>query len=633
MAATLASLFLESTQRHARQPALKVKAGNAYRSISYRDLHELVTALATGLMDLGIGPGDHVALISDNRLEWIVSDLAVVCTGAVDVPRGSDTPVDELRDILSHSDAVAALVEDEAQLRKVQACRKDLPALRHIVVLDEAYRPEPGSGVLTFDRLLQRGRALRAKGNRAFEERAARVQPQDLATIIYTSGTTGRPKGVMLSHANIMHNVRVLPALCDLGPGDRFLSILPPWHVYERIAEYLALASGASTAYTTRRTLAEDLLLERPTHLASVPRLWETLYTRILAKVRQESRLKQALFHRLLKASLAYRRAYRLLHGGWPTFREASRLAQHLQRRRAQATLAALAPLHRLAQPLFAAIRERTGGCLRTPVSGGGALPAYLDDFFDAIGIPIHEGYGLTETSPVVCVRPYGRDVIHTVGPPLPETQVKIVDAEGREVPRGQQGRILVRGPQVMMGYYKDPGLTSQVLDSQGWFDTGDLGRLSLEGCLAITGRAKDTIVLRGGENVEPEPLENKLCESPFIAQAMVVGQDRKVLAALIQPDFERLQEEAAGRGWPTQERQALLEHPQVQALYRSEIRKLVSPETGFKPHERIARFHLVPEEFRVGEELTHTLKKKRSVIARRYAREIEALYRDDTLG
>ncbi len=633
MPQTLNAMFLESVAAHGDRPAFKARDHETYQPITYGALYELVRALGTGLLDLGIRPGDHVALFSDNRLEWIVSDLAVLGIGCADVPRGSDSTAEEFRYILAHSDATATLVENEALLKKLLSASGGqgpaLPNLQALVVLDEAFAGSPDKRVHPFDAVLRRGRVLLERGHKGFDTYCKEVRPDDLATIIYTSGTTGEPKGVLLTHANFLHNVRVATPLLQVVPDDRFLSILPSWHAFERIAEYIALRAGASTAYTSPKTLADDLLLERPTVLVSVPRIWEGVYQKVLKKVREESPFKRAVFEQLLGASRRHAWARRVLEGRETCYEDSGALLTTLKRQTARATLLATTPLNLVAQRAFAAIRAKTGGCLRLAVSGGGALPRHIDEFFDTVGITILEGYGLTETSPVVSVRIPGREVLGTVGPPLPETEVKITDEKGRSLPRGTQGIIKVRGPQVMPGYYKDPKRTAQVIDPEGWFDTGDLGRLTLTGEIAITGRVKDTIVLLGGENVEPAPIEAKLTESPYVAQVMVVGQDQKSLAALLVPRLETLAEWAAGQGLAFKEPVDLLRREAVRELYKAEIRRLVGLETGFKPFERVARFRLLSEEFRVGEELTHTLKMKRNIIAKKYARLIREMYEE----
>ncbi len=467
--------------------------------------------------------------------------------------------------------------------------------------------------------------ALIEKGDEGFEQALLAVRSTDLATVIYTSGTTGEPKGVMLSHRNLMHNMEILPGWLQIGSEDRFLSILPPWHIFERMAEYIAIASGASTAYTNIRTFASDMALEKPTFIASVPRIWEGIYSKVMAKMEKEPEKKRKIFFTLVNVSKKYNRARRVLQNLDTVYEEIPPLIRAGRKLGALLRVILTWPLYAFAQKKFAAIRARTGGELRAAISGGGALPPYVDTFFDAVGIKLIEGYGLTETSPVVAARTFDGLVLGTVGPPVPETEVKIVNGEGEEVPWGEMGIVKCRGPQVMEGYYKKPGETAAAIDEEGWFDTGDLGKMTVRGELTLTGRAKETIVLMGGENVEPTPIEDSITECPFISQVMIVGQDRKTLGALIVPDFSALGDRGGLEGKDAAE---LCSSEAVQALIRDEVRRLVSEDRGFKNFEKINRISLLCKEFSLGDELTHTMKKRRNVITEHYADTIEEMYR-----
>jgi long-chain acyl-CoA synthetase len=631
MAQTVSQAFLETVRRWPDRPALRVRDGERFRSIPYRELHERVQALGTALIDLGLRPGDTLGLIADNRPEWILCDLSCVCIGVPDVPRGSDSTAKEIEYILGHADTVGAFVEDARQLAKVLAFRTRLPRLRFLVVMDPAWAGPAPEGVLRLEELCGRGRTLVAGGDRRFAEAAGRVGPDDLATIIYTSGTTGEPKGVMLAHRNIMQNIETVPPLLDMSHEDRFLSILPPWHVFERIVEYACVSIGASQSYTGIRTLGADMVLEQPTLMASVPRIWEGIHGRVMATLAKEPAAKQRIFHLLLGVSKRFVLARKVLQGKDALFHRPSAPARAAQLLGALATVLLLLPVYLFAQKKFAPIRARTGGRLRAAVSGGGALPPYVDHFFAAIGVTLCEGYGLTETSPVLNVRDFAHLVLGTVGPPIPGTEVRIVDEQGRDVPPGEKGVILCRGRQVMVGYHKRPEETARVLSADGWFNTGDLGRLTVRGELAITGRAKETIVLSGGENVEPTPIEDAVTESPYIAQVMVVGQDRKHIGALVVPALDAVREWLRSQGVAEEmigDAEAVCGREETHTLIRDEIRRLVTEEKGFKYYEKIPRFRLLPREFAVGDELTHTMKKRRNVIAERYADQIEGLFR-----
>jgi long-chain acyl-CoA synthetase len=624
MDVTVAKVFQETSRIHHDRPALKIKKDGAYHAVTYGEAYERVRAVGTGLQSLGIGPGEKIGIISDNRPEWLICDLACICIGAADVPRGSDSTAQEIDYILSHSDAVASFVENAAQLEKVLSLRTRLPNIRFLVVMDPGYDGPAPEGVYRLEEIEEKGRELLRGGDKGFEEALVAIKATDLATLIYTSGTTGEPKGVMLSHRNLMQNIEALPAWIGIGETDRFLSILPPWHIFERMVEYIVIASGASLAYTSIRTFVEDMALEKPTYLPSVPRIWEGIYSKVMAKIDGEPEKKRKIFHALVGVSLKFVKAKKVLQGRDTLWARESSPARSVTWLRSLLRVVLTYPLYAFAQKKFAPIRGRTGGKLRAAISGGGAIPPYVDDFFAAVGITLLEGYGLTETSPVLAARTFDRQVLGTVGLPLPETEIKIVDEKGEELPYGEKGFVKCRGAQVMEGYYKKPEETARVIDDEGWFDTGDLGRMTIRGELSLTGRAKETIVLLGGENVEPTPIEDCITESPFISQVMVVGQDRKALGALVVPHFEALRERGGLGGRSPEE---LSSHEAVQALVRDELRRLVSEDRGFKSFERISRYRILSREFSPGEELTLTMKMRRNIIAERNASLIEEMY------
>jgi long-chain acyl-CoA synthetase len=475
------------------------------------------------------------------------------------------------------------------------------------------------------------GEGLRVGGDRRAEDRIAGVQPEDLYTIIYTSGTTGVPKGVRLSHRSIISQVRNLPFA--LGPEDRALSILPVWHIYERVFEMLSVSSGLHTYYTTLRHLGEDLKAARPTIMASAPRLWEGLHRRILTTVEKAPPIRRALFHAARLSSHAVRRAEDFLRGrkvdltGRPLPVSLLLGAFH-----ATVWLVFILPFLLLDAIVLKKLRAIVGGCFRGTISGGGALPPHVDEFFNDIGIPVLEGYGLTESGTVLAVRTWDRLVIGTVGPAFPGTEIRIVDpvtaailypdTTRRDLGRGRRGEIHAKGPQMMSGYHKDPEKTVQVLRG-GWLSTGDLGLVTYNDCIKIVGRCKETIVLLGGENVEPLPIESKLLESPLIDQCMVVGQDQKQLGVLAVPSVAGF----AAAGVEAADCASLASRPEVREKIQKEIRRLVSGETGFKPFERIGAVDLLEKPFEIGDELTMTFKLKRHVITEKYAHGIKAMF------
>lgn len=629
MADTVSGMFQQVVGQHGGRPAFRYRAGEQFASITFLELATRVEALATALLDLGVTPGQRLGLVSDNRPEWILCDLACISIGAPDVPRGSDSTVREIEYILGHADASAVFVEDARRLERIAPLRARLPGLRFLVVMDPDWSGPPAGDVHRLADLLERGRALRAGGDRRLEAARALIRPDDIATIIYTSGTTGEPKGVVLAHRNLMQNINVLPGHLQITHEDLFISLLPPWHIFERMVEYTAMAAGACQSYSCIRTLGADMASEKPTFMASVPRVWEGILGRVTANIAKEPAAKQRVFGLLLGASKRYTAASKILQGRDTLYEAPSPAARLVTVMRALLTVATLAPVYAFAQKKFAAIRLRTGGRLRAAVSGGGALPPYVDEFFAAVGITLLEGYGLTETSPVLAARTFDRLVLGTVGLPLPGTEIRIVDEQGRDLPQGQKGIVLCRGGQVMLGYHKRPEETAKVLSPDGWFNTGDLGRFTIRGELSLTGRAKETIVLLGGENIEPSPIEDALKESPYLSQIMVVGQDKKHLGALIVPNFETVRDWLAAQGAAGgTSPEELCRREDVHALVKKELHRLMTEERGFKYYERIPRFALLSQEFAVGDELTQTVKLRRTVITERRADQIASLFR-----
>jgi len=626
---TLTEVYRIAAERFRGRPAFasKNKDGD-YVPISYDKLYDTGLNLAEGLISRGLEAKEHVGLLSDNRLEWIIADYGVLLAGAADVPRAADVTPDEIEYILGHCDARFAFVESLSVLDRVESVRQKLPKLEFLILLDPNLKAP--AGVLSLNSLIEEGAALRKGGSSRAEERAASVSPDDLFTLIYTSGTTGLPKGVQLTHANMCSQIRNLPF--PLEPDDSALSILPVWHSYERVFEMVAIGNGVCTYYTSLRSIAPDLQKVKPTVMASAPRLWENLYERMLSKIKTSSPIKQLLFQTAYASTREVQRA-RLFFKGQELDVEGRSLAANLRLalRRIVGLLISYIPCKLLDAIVLKKLRDVVGGNFRGTISGGGALPPHVDEFFNFVGIPVLEGYGLTETAPVLAVRTWDDLVIGTVGPIWPETEVRIVDLNSgailhpdRKAKRfgsGRKGEIHVRGPQVMRGYYKNPEATDAVL-RDGWLNTGDIGMMTFNGCLKILGRSKETIVLLSGENIEPTPIENKLCESPLISQAIVVGQDAKHLGALIYPNVEEFQKLGINASCAGD----LDGRQEVIKVLSPEIRKLVSGETGFKPFERIAAWRVIPKGFEVGDEMTRTFKLKRHVIHEKYADEIRGI-------
>ena len=628
MGQTLIALLQESVVKYASLAALKTRnPDDSFQTLTYAELYSAVKELGTGLIAIGLIPGVHVAILAENNQDWLITDLAILGCAAVDVPMSTRASDREIEYVITQSDCEIAIVENASVLSRLLAMRKRLPRLRKIVVMQfTGSKPQAGIGeervlIYTWEDVLKKGNRKIARGDRQFDLRAASVTAADAATLLYTSGTTGKPKGVMLSHGNVMHNVANVHASINPAPGAVWLSVLPVWHTFERTVEYCSLSFGGTIAYSqpSEWKIFDDLRVLKPNYLVIVPALLELL-ARSLEK---RLGIHQALFIRFEKFYLVFSG---FILGRYPRFRREERLLEIFA---AVLPLVLLSPLKLASHFLLRGkVKSLLGGSLKAVVCGGGPLPAYLDRYFAAIGINVLEGYGLTEASPIVAVRVERFPVLGTVGRPLPHTEIRIVGENGEILPPGHKGSVRVKGPQVMMGYYKDPVATRQILSPDGWLDTGDSGLLTIDGNLVITGRMKHTIVLRSGERVEPEPIEMVVQESPYIQEAVVVGDSRDTLGLLIVPNMDSLRRLAELRRIPAGDEKELVTNPAVYRFFQEEVQaRLVNSGIHF-PGGKAARIALLPDRFEVGRELTRTLTKKREVITHLYAGVIERLYR-----
>ena len=589
---TLNQLFLTAVERYRRPDALQVKRDGRYHPISHDTLLERVRRVSLGLEELGVRSGDRVAILSENRPEWAIVDYAVLSLGAADVPVYPNLPADQVAYILRDSGACVAFVSNPDQAAKVAASRATCPALRHVISFGA-----PTNGIdRSLDMLETAGAAADGDGKRdGFRERALKVRPDDLATIIYTSGTTGDPKGVMLTHDNIYSNVMAGAAAIPFEGQDTCLSFLPLSHIFERMAgHYLMLHAGASIAYAeSTDTVPLNMTEVRPTLVLSVPRLYEKMYARVLESALSGGAVKKRIF--FWGRDVAERWANVKLAGGEP-----------------QGFLAAQ---YRLAQRLvFSKLQKRTGGRLRYFVSGGAPLAPEINKFFYAAGLTILEGYGLTETSPVIAVNIPTAFRIGTVGKPVPGVEVMIAP----------DGEILTRGPHVMRGYFNKPTATAEAIDSEGWFHTGDIGELR-DGFLAITDRKKDIIVTAGGKNIAPQPIENKIKTNKYVSQAVMIGDRRKFPVVLIVPNWDQLEKWAKAENISWTERSQLLAMPAVHAKMEKEIAGECTELARFEMPKKVG---LLEHDFSIERgELTPTLKVKRRVIDKQYKALIDSLY------
>jgi long-chain acyl-CoA synthetase len=625
-------------ERHPQIPAQMTRSpeksnveDKSFRSVSYKDFWDEVNRFGAGLVTLGLERGAHVGMIADNRREWLIADLAVLGLGACDIPRGTDSTQSEMSYILHHAECTMAMADDAAQAGKILTSMLARTTIRVLVVLDDSLPDDrsapPSLQLLNYSEVLARGQTVLAKDPRAFEDQVDQGHADDLATIIYTSGTTGEPKGVMLTHRSFTFQVdRIYPVL-GIKAGQLFLSVLPVWHAYERAIEYVVLCCGATIAYSkpVGKILLEDLATIRPHWFPSVPRIWESVRSSIYRTVKAKSPFVRVLFDFFVAVGSTHADLLDHFLDRWPRFHHHWNIPTQAW---TALPLVLLWPLKALGGLLlFRKLRGLLGDRFIAGISGGGALPGHVDRFFRAIGILVLEGYGLTECGPVLGVRVEKHPVPQTVGPLLKEVAFKVIDEEtGKRVGPGRQGELWVKSPQVMVGYYKRPDATAKVLQD-GWLNTGDLVIRTVHREFRIVGRSKDTIVLRGGENIEPEPIERKLGQSDFIDQVMVVGQDQKYLGALIVPRYDSIEGLARERRITYLDREELLDNSQIVEAIHENVQHLVSPRTGFKNFERVFRFTLLSKPFEVGVELTPKLSLKRNVIAQKYAKQIAGLF------
>jgi len=595
--------------------------------ITYAQLVVFIQQFASGLQHLGVKPGDRISLIADDSYRWLIADQGIMTAGAVDVVRSSQAEREELLFIIGSSGSTVLIVEDIKTLKKLQAGLKDLPIQLIINISDEIAPEVDTIKVVNFNQLLEIG-----QNHNFIPVHQTRDQ---LATLIYTSGTGGKPKGVMLSHQNLLHQVTTLRSVVQPEVGDVVLSILPTWHSYGRVGEYFLLSQGCIQVYSNLRSIKTDLRKIKPNYMIGVPRIWESIYEGAQKQFREQPANKQRLIYFLCDISQKYIEAKRIAQGLSLDHIHAS----SVQRLRAQIQAYVLFPLHKLGEILvYKAVREATGGRIKQVISGGGALPRHIDNFFEIINVTILQGYGLTETSPVTHARRPWRNIRGASGSAIPGTMTKIVDPETRQpIPAGQRGLVLLKGPQLMQGYYQNPEATKKAIDAEGWFNSGDLGWLTPDNELVLTGRAKDTIVLTNGENIEPETIEEACLRSPYISQIMLVGQDQRSLGALIVPNIAALEKWAETQGvnltlddnnTSSTSQKINLESKMIQELFRQELTRFGQDRPGYRVDDRIGPFKLIESEFSVENGMmTQTLKIRRHVVMERYQDIIDGMF------
>lgn len=583
---TLTQLFLERVEGHPGRVAFRYFPDEGPRlvDITCREVLEKVRTVVGGLRALGLDRGDRVSILSENRPEWALSDYGCICAGIWDVPIYATLTVPQVAYILDNSGVSVVFVSSAAQMEKAVAARSQVEGSPQIVVFDSP--PDLPEGVISWIDFLARGKeAIEGVTAEEFRTAALQAQPDDVATILYTSGTTGDPKGVMLTHNNLWSNVMASAVSLPMTEDDAAMSFLPLSHVFQRMVDYLFFFSGVTIAYAhSMRTVADDFKVVRPTVAVSVPRLYEKIYNGIMEA--------EGLTKKLIEWA-------RGVGAAWADEVLAGRNPGMLVRLR-----------YRLADILvFHRIRAAVGGRIRYFISGGAPLAPELNLFFYSVGLPILEGYGLTETSPVTNVNTIDAFKIGTVGPPVPGTEIRIAE----------DGEIFVRGPQVMKGYYNRPEATAEAIDEEGWFHTGDIGEIDEEGRLKITDRKKDIIVTAGGKNVAPQPIENRLKTNDYIEQVVMLGDRRNFCSVLVVPSFPNLESWAKKVGIRFEDRRSLLSNPEVHELMEAQVFDSLR---GLARYETPKKIGLLETPFTIEEgTLTPTEKVKR--------REVSALYKD----
>jgi long-chain acyl-CoA synthetase len=616
---SLPRVFLRCAGHYHSKTALMEKKDGRYQPLTYDHVLEQARDFAMGLVDLGVKSQDRFALFLKNSPSWVISDFGTMFAGGATVPIYETLVPHAVRHILKDSGAVGIIVEDKAQFDKVKEILPETPALKFVAIRNPEGVALKKDKVLSLEDLLKRGAEARKKSPETIEQRLNQVRRDDVASIVYTSGTTGEPKGVMLTHRNFLSNVYGIMSVTDVTARDVFLSILPLSHVFERtIGYYLPLLFGSAIAYgESIDAISQNLLEVKPTIVSAVPRLFEKIYAKMLKKIEESNPVKRRLFHWALDVGRQVWQAQERQKRKRP----ADRRQRHRPEERHQDSdmriaNPALKVSYALADKLvYSKLRQSMGGRLRFFVSGGAALNSEVINFFRNLNISIYEGYGMTESSPVVSFNFANKFKPGTVGKLLPHVQVRL----------SSEGEILVKGPNVMKGYFNNPKATTDAIDGDGWLHTGDVGIFDDDNYLKITDRIKELIVMSNGKNVAPLPIENSLTQSPLIVNAMAIGNNRKFIAALLFPSKPELQALAKKLGVAAKGYEDLCRNKKIV----EKVAKIVEEvNQDLSRYEQIKKFEIVPHELSVdGGEITPTLKLKRRVLEKKFSHEIEGMF------
>ncbi|MFQ6070462.1 MAG: AMP-dependent synthetase/ligase [Candidatus Aminicenantales bacterium] len=593
MVDTLCELLLNTLKTYQKDDLILYKKEAKYVPLSTEEFGTKIRHLSLGLKELGLEPGDKLIILSETRPEWVIADFATLCAGGITVPIYTSLVSDQIKYIVEDSDAKIVVVSTPEQWTKIEAIHGELNKVAHYLT----FFPDAPQGALSLEEVMEKGESRDKREPELFEKMACVAKPDDVVSIIYTSGTTGLPKGVMLTHSNFISNIKSTSSIIEFSDKDTVLSFLPLSHVLERMVTFTYLYKGCTVAYAESiETVAENMLEVKPHIMVNVPRVLEKIYSKVMDNVLASSSLKRKIFFWAVKVGKEYgqRKLKNLPISGGLKFRR--NLAHKL---------------------VFSKIIEKTGGRVRFFVSGGAPLSQDIAEFFYALGLVVLEGYGLTETSPVISVNTFEDLKFGTVGKPIPGVEVKIA----------QDGEILTRGPHVMKGYYKREEETEEVIKG-GWLHTGDIGHLDGDGFLVITDRKKDLIVTAGGKNVAPQPIENLIKLSPYVSNVVVLGDRRKFISALVVPEFEKLEEYAKFNGVDYSDRADLIRKEEIYDFLMSEIDR-VTP--NLASYEKVKKIALLERDFEIERgEMTPTLKVKRNIVQGKYKDLIDSLYKED---
>lgn len=587
-------------------------------NVTFEQLAKDVKSVAAALQHIGLEKGEHVAQFSENSSKWFITDQAVFTCGGANVVRGSLAPIAELEYIYSHSDSTALITDSPKIIEQMGdfLCEKNAKFIVYIgqkAIDNTHFNQMP---IFTFDKLLEMGKELNFK--------KIPISRYDLATIIYSSGTTGAPKGVMLSHGNLISQVEQIDVSLSVPHKASVTSILPIWHAYERTCEYFLMYNGSTQSYTNIKNFKKDLAKYKPELMISVPRIWESVYEGISEQIKKQSIFVKTIFATCLNVSIRRKKALRILNNldiDKPNPDFISKII-------AKIISMSFYPFDMFNQKvIFKKVKQALGGRFKFGVSGGGAIARHVEDFFEAVEVSLLVGYGLTETAPVVCVRPIEENMLYATGTPLNNTEFLIVDPETlKPLKSREKGLVLIRGPQVMMGYYKNDEATKKVMLPNGYFISGDLGWLDERGVLTLTGRIKDLIVLSNGENIEPDAIEQSCMSSPFVSQIVLVGQDKAGLGALIVPNQDVIKEWALKHNTTFENACSNLE---LKKEVLKDIRTKVKSRRNYRAFENIQEIRFIDEPFTIENGLmTNTIKIRKNKVFDKYEKIIEDMYK-----